>query len=296
MALFTLGGLGARPVLADCLGGAPNGVVEAGEQCDDGNLANDDGCTYQCVTPPNCIDDVTGVVNNCTANDVRISLVLNREDVACEMGSMVELDLTAVLVANASERWDIGTFIALDGGNARSGACRQGYLPPPLAAAGSCAISGGVCNNNLTDNATGCPASGLCSDGVTGCNVDLECPPAPGGTCFVTGEACMADAECPGNGIEINNPCVGACAGGQACIGGYDPTDGFAPFFNGEDLEDPADLCGDLEQGVYTYQEIGFITIPCVDNDGDGKVDIGSCVSWDNNREKTCLGKEDAIP
>ena len=35
------------------------------------------------------VDDVTGRTNVCTANDVQLSLVLNREDVACELGETV---------------------------------------------------------------------------------------------------------------------------------------------------------------------------------------------------------------
>ena len=35
----------------------------------------------------------------------------------------------ANLVAGANERWDIGMFIALDGGDARTGECARNFLP-----------------------------------------------------------------------------------------------------------------------------------------------------------------------
>lgn len=38
-----------QSVWAACSGGAANGVVEAGEECDDGNSTNADGCTSACV-------------------------------------------------------------------------------------------------------------------------------------------------------------------------------------------------------------------------------------------------------
>ena len=68
-----------------------------------------------------CIDDVTGRTNNCTANDVRISELRNSEDISCEAGSDVELNLRARLVGTSNERYDLGTFVALDGGDARTG-------------------------------------------------------------------------------------------------------------------------------------------------------------------------------
>jgi len=229
-----------------------------------------------------CIDDVTERTNVCTANDVHISLVLNETDVACEAGSTVDLSLTAVLEATASERWDIGMFVATDGGDARTGVCHQDFLPPPLSAGGTCSIDGLACTSALGTSTDGCLPVGLCDDGLTSCNTDIECPvPTGGGTCFVSGGSCIDDLDCFG----AEDPCVGVCGGGQECNGGYDPVAGLGPFFNGEDSEDPGDTCGDLEQSVPTYyQFVDVLTVPCADNDGDGRVDIGSCVSWDNAR------------
>jgi len=169
-----------------------------------------------------CIDDVTGRINTCTANDVRLGTFYNVEPVTCTPGSTVSLFLRAELLGGANERYDIGLFVASDGGDARSGTCYQDYLPPPLAAAGSYI-----------------PGSPL---------------PGPDG----------------------------------------------GPFLNAELAEDPTDACGDLEKGVSTFYDLaaasGGIAVPCVDTDGDGLLDIGACVSWDNNKQTTCLDLGDAVP
>ena len=193
-----------------------------------------------------CIDDVTGVTNVCTANDVRIAILYNETAVTCFPGELVTLHLRAELVANANERYDIGIFVADDGGDARTGSCERAYLPPPLSP------------NDIY--------------------------PAP--TCSVSGDPCAKDADCPL---------------GETCVGGYFPGAKFpdpagSPFFNAEYSEDSADLCGDLEQGVYTYHDLNSLTVPCSDSDGDGFMDIGGCVSWDNTKGATCLTLEDAVP
>ncbi|MDH3404385.1 MAG: hypothetical protein OEP45_12260, partial [Acidobacteriota bacterium] len=246
-----------------------NGSIDFDEVCDDGNTADGDGCSSICQLEANsCIDDVTERSNNCTANDVRIALVLNRTDAACELGTTIDLNLIAELEATAAERWDIGMFIALDGGTARTGLCRQRALPPPLAP-------------------------------------DL---PSCEGSCSVSGAVCVKDEDCPGF-----VPFPGA---GETCTGGYNPGTVFlnpdgtialpfesgGPFYDGECSEDPADLCGDLEQGVTTFYEFPSpLTVPCRDLDGDGAVDIGSCLSWDNGRsdggnKPSCLSIGDTEP
>ena len=68
-----------------------------------------------------CIDDVTGTTNNCTAGDVEISQLFNRQTISCKAGEMVTIYLRADLLAGANERYDIGLFVATDGGNARTG-------------------------------------------------------------------------------------------------------------------------------------------------------------------------------
>ena len=46
----------------------------------------------------------------------------------------IRVKLQAELVATAQDRYDIGLFVAQDGGDARTGVCTRDYLAPPLAA------------------------------------------------------------------------------------------------------------------------------------------------------------------
>ena len=182
-----------------------------------------------------CIDDVTGIVNVCAADDVWLSYLRNAEDLVCTPGEPVTLNLEAWLLATSLERYDIGLFLALDGGTADTGSCQQYYLPPPLALGGTCSVSGG---------------------------------------------ACKKDADCPA---------------GEVCAGGYDPESGSGPFYDAEP-EDALDECGDLEPGVDTRYLLAPVVVPCIDSDGDGFLDIGTAVSWDDQRDSSCESLEDAGP
>jgi hypothetical protein len=42
------------------------------------------------------------------------------------------------------------------------------------------------------------------------------------------------------------------------------------------------DTCGDIEQASQIFKTIDTIEVVCVDNDGDGRVDLSVCTSWDN--------------
>src|SRR5512134_3652930 len=87
-----------------------------------------------------CVDDLTGVVNNCTANDVTIATLQVRPggviDPCSFVGDTAIVNVQATLVAGAAERYDIGIFIAEDGGDARTGTCEHEWLPPPLLGSG----------------------------------------------------------------------------------------------------------------------------------------------------------------
>ena len=183
----------------------------------------------------NCIDDATGIINVCAADDVWLSYLRNAEDLTCMPGEPVTLNLEARLLATSLERYDIGLFLALDGGAADTGSCQHYHLPPPLAS---------------------------------------------GGTCSVSGDGCRKDADCPA---------------GELCVGGYNPESGIGPFYDAEP-EDAPDECGDLEPGVDTHYFLAPVVVPCIDSDGDGFLDIGTAVSWDDQRDSTCESVDDARP
>ena len=182
-----------------------------------------------------CIDDVTGWTNVCDAGEVWLGSLVNDVDMSCMPGEAITLHLTAGLLATALERYDIGLFLALDGGTANTGSCLQTYLPPPLAS---------------------------------------------GGTCSVSGSDCKKDTDCPAD---------------ETCAGGYDPESGSGPFYDAEP-EDAPDECGDLEPVVNTRYFLAPVTVPFIDSDGDGLLDIGTAVSWDTLRDNTCQNVGGAIP
>ncbi|MCW5844926.1 MAG: carboxypeptidase regulatory-like domain-containing protein [Caldilinea sp.] len=161
-----------------------------------------------------CVDDLTGVRNNCTANDVSFGQidVLDAVTPTCAFeGQVITVTLRTRVIANASERYDIGLFIAEDGGDARTGACFHDYLRPV--------------SNSTT----------------------------------------------------------------------YSATSGVGPFYNAE-LTDPADVCGDLEQGVLNVYDLQPIQVVCRDSDNDGFLDVGSVISWDNTSGNTCASAANAVP
>ena len=108
----------------------------------------------------NCIDDLTGITNVCAADEVWLSYLRNSEGLTCMPGEMVTLNLEAWLLATSLERYDIGLFLALDGGAADTGSCEHYYLPPPLAMGGTCSVSGDICTKDVD-----CPAGEVCAGG-----------------------------------------------------------------------------------------------------------------------------------
>ncbi len=108
-----------------------------------------------------CVDDLTGVRNNCTANDVSFGQidVLDAVTPTCAYeGQTITVTLRTRLTANASERYDIGLFIAQDGGNARTGACFHDSLRPVANSSVYSATSGvgPFYNGELSDGADVC--------------------------------------------------------------------------------------------------------------------------------------------
>lgn len=83
-------------------------------------------------TVGNCLADLIGNAL-CTANDVVISNVdVISGPSICVNGTTIYVQLQAQTVATSNLRYDIGYFVALDGGNAKTGSCFRDYLPSPL--------------------------------------------------------------------------------------------------------------------------------------------------------------------
>lgn len=149
--------------------------------------------------------------DNCNSQDVKLAKLSLLELVnGCTfLGDYATVKLKAEVSANANERYDVGFFVAVDGGNAFTGTCYHDILPPALAT---------------------------------------------------------------GSGVN--------------------PSSGIGPYLN---LEGPTDLCGDVDKNTTYIYNLGYraatpgpasgpreITIPCIDSDGNGEVDVRTVVSWDH--------------
>ena len=99
-----------------------------------------------------CVRDFTPAAG-CNANDVRIEQVIVdsiTETCAAGVPGEAEVVLQVLVSADGSpDRYDIGLFIALDGGSARDGdSCLHDYLNPPLTAA---PVYGDINSDNVDD-------------------------------------------------------------------------------------------------------------------------------------------------
>ena len=150
-----------------------------------------------CVQDLALLDDASNNNNlQCTSNDVTIAKynILNGVT-SCIAGEDVTVELQAEVVGGSDARYDIGLFIALDGGTGLTGLCSRDFLTP------------------------------------------------------------------------------------TATVGGFtNLTSGVGPYLN---LENNADKCGDVEQDELNLKNLQTVTIKCEDEDNDGILDVGSCISWD---------------
>src|SRR5579871_3594276 len=82
----------------------------------------------------NCLNDLAQFNNpTCSSSDVETAAFnVIAGPTSCVAGTTIEVELQAETVSTASERYNVGYFIALDGGDAKTGTCYDDYLPPPL--------------------------------------------------------------------------------------------------------------------------------------------------------------------
>jgi hypothetical protein len=80
-----------------------------------------------------CAGDEAGISLNCTAEDVRIAKInlLQVLDGCSALGDTATVQMVADVEVNAAGRYDLGFYIATDGGNAQTGTCFKEYLPAP---------------------------------------------------------------------------------------------------------------------------------------------------------------------
>jgi len=179
-----------------------NNVRELGEECDDGDLTNGDGCNARCATelPPGSMCG---------------------DDIACGSGFCVDGVCCNARCGSQCQACDIA---------GRVGTCSPTTGAPHgsrtrCAAAGT--TCGGVCNGTLTTACTFPPATVTCNDG-SACSMSDVCNGAGG--CAGVGITCDDALSCTADscavGICTNALVAGFCVIGGACIpaGSLDPT------------------------------------------------------------------------
>ena len=175
-----------------------NGIVESGEQCDDGNLADGDCCSSLCQVDPNGTACSDGSL--CTRSDT------------CQGGACVGSnpgDVHGVDACHVAGVCNPSTGVCSSPPAMDGIACNDGN-----ACTASDACQAGAC---VGSNPVTCTASDVCH--VAGvCNPSSRSSPNPAaqnGTVCTDGNACTATDTCQGGA------CVGAspkiCAASDAC-------------------------------------------------------------------------------
>jgi len=140
---------------------------------------------------------------------------------SCVPGQQLTVPIRATIVCGSKERYDVGMYIAQDGGDAvgnpltipHGGMCYRDYLHP-----------------------------------VSSTNKDLQV------------------------------------------------MSGHGPYYNAEIGVVPTDTCGDIAQNQTDLYDFSAITITCRDDDHNGMLDVGTCLSWDINTKTTCNSEADTVP
>lgn len=190
------GGAGAccsGECVADGCGGCGDGVVEPGEECDDGNTVNCDGCSARCTVEPSCDDGDPCTTDTCDPGTGTCTHTTNNAQ--CDDGNPCTWDLCT---ATGCMHADVADYTACNGG---SGVCLSGTC---ASVDGDGIVEPGEqCDDGNTANCDGCSAiftiEPLCDDGDP-CTTDM-CDPVTGactyvprdGGCSATGDAGVVD-------------------------------------------------------------------------------------------------------
>jgi hypothetical protein len=165
-----------------------------------------------------------------------------------------------------------------------------------------------VRNSLVIDSGAGCTSNQKCFD-AAGLNTGTSCTgplPLAGtrgtqGTC-TTGQTCLPTISFHATGQYIVGP-------QRYDIGLYISTDtdpnndgartgncdrfDFPNNLTGQTVDLDGDTCGDVSPGTTPQVPFQSVTIPCIDINSDGLVDINHCETWANSADGVCGGAAD---
>ena len=159
----------ATPTATPTPGVCGNGVLESGEQCDDGNTNDTDGCNNSCVfTGDSCGDSVVepGEGEQCDDGN-------NTNGDGCsEYCQLENLPLCGNGAVNPGEQCDDGNTTPGDG---CSQFCQnEGPTPTPTVTPGPTATPGPTSTPTPTPGVTDCPPTSLIATAVSAHQIDLS--------------------------------------------------------------------------------------------------------------------------
>lgn len=259
--------IGVRNSNYDCndqQGDCGNGVLDAGEECDDNNFVDGDGCDYNCTLTA-CGNGVGTAGEECDDGDGQDGYFYNCGGWGCTAsGQGCNNDCTR------SRCGDGFLNPQYDGGTLGGGICDDGNL-----------VDGDGCDSNCTFTACGngiVTAGEACDDGnfddLDGCLSDCTAPTC-GDTVVDLGEECDDGNAVDGDGCDSN--CTLTACGNHVVTAGETCDDGNTENADGCDNNCTPTGCGN---GIYTPQ----VGEGCDDgNDVDGDGCTNACVS-----ERSC--------
>jgi hypothetical protein len=197
----------------------------------------------------------------CTANDVSLteaSIILSD---GCDFsGDAVTFTATYDVVVTANARHDVGIYFSLDGDPNGDGALT-----------GQCTVTTPAYGPSPTWDDLD-----MSNDDTKNSNDFGYCSPDDGGS------QAGADAQC----VATLDTALG---GGHTC-----EEFGKGVGVTGNPLQD---ICGDVNTAANPLQTVITLTVTCVDNDGDGRLDLPYCASWRQpDANELCLTPLAAYP
>ncbi len=262
-----------------------DGVVnQSGEQCDDGNAKNGDGCDANC-TPTRCGNGIVTTGEQCDDGNTASGdgCDANCTPTACGNG-----------VVTTGEECDDGNHVNGDAcdNNCTTPRCGNGIVTGSEECDDGNHVNGDTCDNNCTVPRCGngiVDGSEECDDGnaIDGDGCDSNCTkPACGNGVVTAGEMCDDHNRVDGDGCDSNCTVTGCGNGivtaGEECDDGnltdadgceHDctvPRCGNGIVDRDEQCDDGNTVSGDGCSATCQHQEV---CTDLADNDGDGLID-----------------------